>query len=108
MAGLADYVRVAIDQDTCISCGACLEACPYDALEFNSDMKARLIWDKCRDDFSCIASCPVQCIYRVDEAPPELLATEGWYRLGDKSPEVLAALKEWREKYNVEADPVEE
>ena len=107
MSELLKYVRVAIDQDTCISCGACIEVCPYDALEFDDNMKARLIWEKCKDDFSCIQSCPVDCIYKVPEAPDELKAKPGWYRIGKElTEEERKAFEEWRQKYNVKAEPV--
>ncbi len=109
MSELAKYVRVAIDQDGCISCGACIEVCPYDALEFDENMKARLIWEKCHDDFSCIESCPVNVIYRVDEAPEELKTEKGgWYRIGrELTPEEQKAFEEWRQKYGVKVDPVQ-
>ncbi|BAA79275.2 ferredoxin [Aeropyrum pernix K1] len=109
MSSLANFVRVAIDQDTCISCGACIEVCPYDALEFDENMKARLIWEKCQDDFSCIESCPVNCIYKVEEAPEELKTEKaGWYRLGrELNEEEKKAFEEWRQKYGVKVDPVQ-
>ncbi len=107
LSELAKYVRVVIDQETCISCGACIEVCPFDALEFDDNMKARLIWEKCQDDFSCIASCPVDCIYKTEEAPDEYKAKEGWYRIEKElTPEEQKAFEEWRNKYNVTADPV--
>lgn len=109
MSELAKYVRVAIDQEGCISCGACIEVCPYDALEFDENMKARLIWEKCHDDFSCIESCPVNVIFKVSEAPEELKTKiAGWYRLGrELTPDEQKAFEEWREKYGVKVDPVQ-
>ncbi|MEB3774123.1 MAG: 4Fe-4S dicluster domain-containing protein [Desulfurococcales archaeon] len=107
MSSLANFVRVVVDQDSCISCGACIEVCPYDALEFDENMKARLIWEKCQDDFACIASCPVDCIYKTDEAPDEFKAKPGWYRIGKElTPEEQKAFEEWRQKYGVTAEPV--
>lgn len=104
---LFKYTRVAIDQETCISCGACIEVCPYDALEFDDNMKSRLIWDKCKDDFSCVEACPVNCIYKVSEASAELKNKQGWYRIGRAlNDEEQAALKEWRSKFGIGADPV--
>jgi len=107
MSELLKYVRVVIDQDTCISCGACIEVCPYDALEFDENMKARLIWEKCKDDFSCIEACPVDCIYKTPETPQAYKDKPGWYRIGRVlEAEEQAAFEEWRRKYSVGAEPV--
>ncbi len=107
MAELAQYQRVLIDQDTCISCGACVAVCPWQALELDDNGKARLIWDKCKDDFSCISACPVNCIYKVGEASDALKAKQGWYRFSKElSPDEQKAYEEWRSKYNVTAPPV--
>ncbi|MEN2999944.1 MAG: 4Fe-4S dicluster domain-containing protein [Acidilobaceae archaeon] len=104
---LFKYTRVVIDQETCISCGACIEVCPYDALEFDENMKARLIWDKCKDDFSCVEACPVNCIYKTSEAPQDYKNRSGWYKLGRAlSEEEQAALADWRKKFNVGAEPL--
>ncbi|MDM7275818.1 MAG: 4Fe-4S dicluster domain-containing protein [Thermoprotei archaeon] len=104
---LSKYVRVVIDQETCISCGACIEVCPYDALEFDENMKSRLMWEKCKDDFSCIEVCPVNCIYKVPESPQIYKDKPGWYRITRVlDPEEQKAFEEWKRKYNVGADPV--
>jgi NAD-dependent dihydropyrimidine dehydrogenase PreA subunit len=58
--GLRKYVRVIDDQDICIGCG-CVSVCPTNAWELDENGKARLIWDWCIDDFSCIPVCPVNC-----------------------------------------------
>ena len=107
MSELANFQRVVIDQDTCISCGACVAACPYQALELDENGKSRLIWEKCKDDFSCAAVCPVKCIYKISEAPAELKAKKGWYKFGMAlSPEEQKAYEEWKSKYGVTAPPV--
>lgn len=108
MAELAKFVRVVIDMETCISCGACIEVCPFDALEFDDNMKARLIWERCQDDFSCIESCPVDCIYRTDECPEEYKQLDGWYRFGKElDDEERKAFEEWASRYGVTGQPAE-
>ena len=107
MVELANFQRVVIDQDTCISCGACVAACPYQALELDENGKSRLIWEVCKDDFSCVAVCPVKCIYKTSEAPAEFKAKTGWYKFGRAfSPEEQKAYEEWKSKYGVTAPPV--
>lgn len=107
MAELTNFQRVVIDQDTCISCGACVAACPYQSLELDENGKARLIWEVCRDDFSCVAVCPVKAISKTSEAPEELKAKKGWYRIGRPlSPDEQKAFQGWRAKFGVTADPV--
>jgi ferredoxin len=107
MSELANYQRVVIDQDTCISCGACVAACPYQAIELDENGKSRLIWEMCKDDFSCIAVCPVKCIYKTSEAPAEFKAKKGWYKFGKAlSPEEQKVYEEWKSKYGVTAPPV--
>ncbi|MGA2573921.1 MAG: 4Fe-4S dicluster domain-containing protein [Candidatus Methanomethylicaceae archaeon] len=81
---LEKFQRVIVDQDICIECGACVAACPFQAWELDESSKARLIWDKCQDDFSCIGSCPVSCIWKSSEAPEEAKAKKNWFRFSRK------------------------
>jgi ferredoxin len=92
MAELANYQRVLIDQDTCISCGACVAACPYQALELDENGKARLIWEMCKE---------------ISEAPADFKAKKGWYRFGRSlSSEEQKVYEEWMSKYGITAPPV--
>ncbi len=104
---LVNYQRVVIDQDTCISCGACVAACPYQALELDENGKSRLIWEMCKDDFSCVAVCPVKAIHKTSEAPSDFKSKKGWYRFGKSLTDAeKAAFEEWRSKFGVSAEPV--
>jgi ferredoxin len=61
----------------------------------------------CKDDFSCVAVCPVKCIYKISEAPAEFKAKAGWYKFGKAlSPEEQKVYEDWRSKYGVSAPPV--
>jgi ferredoxin len=77
---LEKFERVIDDQDICIGCGSCVATCPYSAWELDDNGKARLLWDRCESDFSCIDVCPVSCIWKSSEAPKETKAKKGWYR----------------------------
>ncbi|MFN3804174.1 MAG: ATP-binding protein [Pyrobaculum sp.] len=56
------YIRIVIDRDLCIACGACITYCPHQALIAGDDGKPVLLWDRCRDDFACLYVCPVNAI----------------------------------------------
>jgi ferredoxin len=49
-----------VDQEKCTGCGACIDACPAEAIEMK-DGKA-LITDSCIDCGACIDECPVEAI----------------------------------------------
>ncbi|CAL6019279.1 NAD(P)-binding_domain-containing protein [Hexamita inflata] len=54
---------IKIDQDSCIGCGACISACPEEALKFNNEGKSELIIPYlCAGHGQCIDVCPVQAI----------------------------------------------
>ena len=54
-------MAVVINEETCIGCGACIEACPTEALEM-VDEKAKVDAEKCVDCGACIDECPVEAI----------------------------------------------
>lgn len=104
---LLKYQRVVIDQETCISCGACVAVCPVSALILDEDsFKSTLLWDLCIDDFSCIGVCPVNAIHKTSEAPKELRHKDGWYKFSrNLTDEEMKYFEEWRKKYDVLGRP---
>ncbi len=99
---LEKYQRVIVDQDICIECGACVAACPFQAWEMDEKNKARLIWDRCEDDFSCIGVCPVSCIWKSSEAPGEVRVKKGWLRMSrDLDDEEKAIFAELNGRYGI-------
>lgn len=58
-------MAVAIDQDECMGCEACVEICP-EVFEFNEDETKAYVIDGAASDCDCvdeaIGSCPAGCI----------------------------------------------
>ncbi|MCL6449012.1 MAG: ferredoxin [Armatimonadetes bacterium] len=59
-------MRVEVDQELCISCGACIDTCP-EVFEWNEDDKAKSIVDEVPSDFEeqaheAVESCPTSAI----------------------------------------------
>ena len=52
-----------IDRSSCNSCGDCLEVCPSDAIEYNTDGKAVIDQSKCTSCGDCIKICPQGAIF---------------------------------------------
>lgn len=55
--------RVAvIDEDACIGCTKCIQACPVDAIVGASKLMHTVVPDLCTGCELCVAPCPVDCI----------------------------------------------
>jgi electron transport complex protein RnfB len=67
--------RVAlIDEDVCIGCTKCIQACPVDAIVGASKLMHTVVADLCTGCELCVAPCPVDCIAMVADpgTPPRL------------------------------------
>lgn len=51
-----------IDEETCIGCTKCIQACPVDAILGASKVMHTILVDECTGCELCIAPCPVDCI----------------------------------------------
>ncbi|HZW26020.1 MAG TPA: electron transport complex subunit RsxB [Gallionella sp.] len=54
-----------IDENTCIGCTLCLQACPVDAIAGAAKQMHTIIASECTGCELCIAPCPVDCISMV-------------------------------------------
>ena len=54
-------MAVTIDQDACISCGACADSCPVEIIDA-SDKATLTAEDECLECGACVSACPVEAI----------------------------------------------
>jgi heterodisulfide reductase subunit A len=63
-----------VDENECVSCGACITSCTYDAIEFRNTPKGVKAWVNpvlCKGDGLCCTKCPTNAIvmkHFTDEA----------------------------------------
>ena len=63
---------VLIDEELCIGCKDCIEACPLGAMQFDEEKGVAQKCDLCVDRLesglppACVAACPSHCIYFGD------------------------------------------
>jgi Fe-S-cluster-containing hydrogenase component 2 len=49
---------VVVDKNKCVGCGACVRACPAEAIRFHPETKLPLICDLCEGEIMCVKACP--------------------------------------------------
>ena len=59
---------VQVDEELCIGCKACIEACPFGAMQYDEEREAALMCDLCHERLkndeepACSLACPTRCI----------------------------------------------
>ncbi|MFU8832540.1 MAG: electron transport complex subunit RsxB [Wenzhouxiangella sp.] len=59
-----------IDEQVCIGCTLCIQACPVDAIIGAARQMHTVITDECTGCELCVAPCPVDCIDLIDRPDP--------------------------------------
>ncbi|MEJ2631340.1 MAG: electron transport complex subunit RsxB [Acidihalobacter sp.] len=61
-----------IDEDVCIGCTLCIQACPVDAILGAAKLMHTVIEDECTGCELCLPPCPVDCISMEPPSPEAL------------------------------------
>lgn len=73
--GIEAPPRIAvIDENACIGCTKCIQACPVDAIVGASKLMHTVLAELCTGCELCLPPCPVDCIAMIDDpvTPPRL------------------------------------
>ncbi|MFH1657490.1 MAG: 4Fe-4S binding protein [bacterium] len=56
-----------VEKENCVGCGACVQACPNDAIKIGADGKSEIDQEKCQKCGRCVDICPMSAITTTDE-----------------------------------------
>lgn len=68
--------KAIIDEQSCIGCTLCIQACPVDAIVGAPKYLHQVITNECTGCALCIKPCPVECIHMIPI--PTTIATWQW------------------------------
>ena len=54
-----------IDENNCIGCAICIDACPFDAIIGAQNFSHRINFNECPGCKICIKKCPTDCIKMI-------------------------------------------
>ncbi|TQK06485.1 electron transport complex protein RnfB [Herbaspirillum sp. SJZ130] len=81
-----------IDEQACIGCTLCIQACPVDAIVGAAKQMHTVVDDLCTGCELCVAPCPVDCI-AMEEATP---GRTGWQAWTQAQANAARARHDWR------------
>ncbi|MFC2021139.1 4Fe-4S dicluster domain-containing protein [Chloroflexota bacterium] len=75
---------VSVIREECISCEACVSACPYDSMFFDKELQVAFKCQMCEGDPECVKACPYGVLEFVDNIEPlrSYLSTEDLFTQG--------------------------
>ena len=58
---------ISLNQEECISCLKCVEACPFGAIFAHEDHDFPIVCDMCQGEPECVKKCPLKAIRLIPE-----------------------------------------
>lgn len=55
-------LKAIVDEATCASCAACVDACPENAISMNDQDIAVVDQENCKGCEDCVSACPTEAI----------------------------------------------
>ncbi len=91
-----ELTKAVVDEDTCVGCGACVSACPFEAITWSDFGEPKVSVEACTGCGICAATCPVSAmqlrLFRDEQVLPAiegLLKPTKW--LDDRDDPVIVA-----------------
>jgi electron transport complex protein RnfB len=81
-----------IDENLCIGCTLCMQACPVDAIMGAAKQMHTVIPDLCTGCDLCVAPCPVDCISMIEVTP----GRTGWDAWSQEQADAARARHDFR------------
>jgi Fe-S-cluster-containing hydrogenase component 2 len=89
---------VRLEKEKCLKCGACSDACPYDAVFQSPVDGSPLICDLCGGDVTCVAKCPTNALSLYPAAEVVVAGAEG---LGRRYKLAISEYKKLLERWGI-------